>query len=178
MVGHRGDLDDVGVEVGEAPLQAPEVAGGALEVVVTDDPLGLAVAADLPGDVVLEIDVFDPLDDRRPEHELPRLLAAGPMPAVDGAPAGGDHRAGPVAQEPFDLHVALDEVEAQLDQTDPVLRQELVLGDDVPVPAAGDPHADHVSCFPTGGFQGRGTVGDGERVRSGGTGGRVRAARA
>jgi hypothetical protein len=39
-----------------------EIGGGLVEIVVADDPLRGAVAADLGGDVVLEIDIFRSLD--------------------------------------------------------------------------------------------------------------------
>ena len=122
-----------------------------MEVMMADDALGLAIAGHLHRDVVLEIDVVGPLDDRRPQQEQPLLLRLLPAATIDGPPAGDDHGAGPIREQPLYLHGPLDVIEPELDKLDTVVGKVLVLGNHVPVPATSDTHADH-SALIGGGF--------------------------
>jgi hypothetical protein len=111
VVCHRGDLHDVGIQAGEPLVQGCQVGRRLVEVVVADDPLRLPVPGHLGGDVVLEVDVFSSLDDRRAEHEQPLLLRTFPPASIHDTPAGDDHRAGTLLEKPLYLHVALDVIE-------------------------------------------------------------------
>ena len=143
MICHRGNLDDVGIEFGEPLVQEHEVGGCFLEVVVTHDPLRLAIPRHLGGDVVLEIDVVGPLDDRRAEEHEAGLFGLLPAAAVGDPAAGHDDRAGPLRKEPFRLHRALEVIEPQFDEWHAVLREMAVLCNDVSMPASADADADH-----------------------------------
>jgi len=175
VVGHGRDLDDVGVEGGQAGVQGGEVGGRAEHVVVAHHPPGLPVAADAAGDVVLEVDVVGPLDDREPQELQAGLLRLLPPAAVLLPAAGHDRRTGAILEEPLDLHFALDVVEPQLDERDAVVGQVLVFGDHVPVAAATDAHADHrevpesskVREFRCDGTGGRGPAGRGSATWAG-----------
>ena len=92
-------------------MESRQVGRRLMEVVVADDPLRRPVPGHLGGDVVLEVDVFGSLDDRRAEHEQPLLLRPLPPAPIHDTPAGDDHRAGTVLEKPLHLHVALDVIE-------------------------------------------------------------------
>ena len=77
LVGHGGDLDDVGVERRQPGVDLVQIVGRLAEVVQADDPLGLAEARDRAGDVVFQIDVFDAFGDRAAQQHQPLLFAAG-----------------------------------------------------------------------------------------------------
>ena len=111
MVGHGGDLDDVGIHRRQPFVEREQIGGSLVKVVVADDPLRAAVARNGAGDVVLEIDVVGPLDDRGAEHHQPRLLRMCPVPPVGGPPAGDDRGAGAVLEQAVELHGALDVVD-------------------------------------------------------------------
>ena len=143
MVGHGADLDDVGVQAAEAPVDFSEVVGRLAEVVVADDPLGLAEAGDLAGDVLFEIDVLDPLGDGRPQQHQALIFAAGEFSPVRGAAAGDDDRAGPVGDQPLDVRLAVDVIDAEFDELGALLDEVAVFGDDVAMAAAADADADH-----------------------------------
>ena len=93
LVGHRGDLDDVGVERLEPGVQLAQIVGRVAEVVVADDPLRLAEAGNLAGDVVFQVDVLDAVGDRLAEQHQPRVFVAGVLAAVLLAADGDDRRA-------------------------------------------------------------------------------------
>ena len=143
MVGHRADLDDVGIELAQPAVDFVEVVGRLAEVVQADDPLGLAESRNRRGDVVLQIDVLDALGNRRPQQQQPLLLAAGELPAVDRAAAGDDHRAGPVGHQPPQVHLAVDVVQPQFDQLGALVDQVPMFGNHVPMPAAANADANH-----------------------------------
>ncbi len=142
-VGHRADLDDVGVEFGQALVDAFEVVGGLTEVVEADEALGLAVAGDLAGDVVLEVDILHPLGDGRAEEHEPLRLGLGPFSAVAFAAAGDHDRAGAVGQQSLDVDLAVDVVESEFDELRPLFGEVAMLGDHVAVTSAADTNADH-----------------------------------
>ena len=60
-----------------------EVDRRRLRVVIADDPLGLAEAANLGGDIHLEIDVVDPQRHGLAQELLPLVFVAAPQSAVD-----------------------------------------------------------------------------------------------
>ena len=70
------------------------------------------------------------------------FLVFCPAAAVLFAAAGDDHRAGPLGQEPLEIRRRHQEVEPQLDQLAALLGQVLVLGDQMPMPAAADGDAE------------------------------------
>ncbi len=76
LVGHRGDLDDVGVERRQPGVNLLQVVGRLAEIVQADDPLGLAVTRDHRGDVFFQIDVLDPLGDRAAQQHQPLFFGA------------------------------------------------------------------------------------------------------
>ena len=98
-----GDLDHVGVEFLALLGDVLEIDGRGLDVVVADDPLGLAEAADLGGDVHLEVDVIDPEGDGLAQELLPLFLVAAPETAVDSPANREDHRRGTVLQDPLQV---------------------------------------------------------------------------
>ena len=101
MVGHGRDLDDVRIALAKTAVDLVEVVGRLAEIVETDDPLGLAVARNLGGNVVFQVDVIDALDDGRPQQKLTLLLRAGPLAAVGRPTAGDDHGKGRSASSRF-----------------------------------------------------------------------------
>ena len=125
LVGHRGDLDDVGIERLEPGVQLAQVVRRVAEVVVADDPLRLAEPRNLAGDVVFQIDVLDAVGDRLAEHDQPGFFAARVLAAVLLAADGDHRRARPVLQQPLDIHPRADVVQPQLDQLGPLLHQVL-----------------------------------------------------
>ncbi len=143
MVGHRADLDDVGIELAQPAVDFVEVVGRLAEVVQADDPLGASETGDRRGHVVFQIDVLDALGDGGPQQQPALLLAAGELPAVGGPAASDDHRAGPVGHQPLQVHLAVDVVQPQFDQTGALVDQVPILGDHVPVPAAANADANH-----------------------------------
>ena len=154
MIGHRADFDDVGIELAEAAVDFVEVVGRLAEVVQTDDPLGASETGDRRGDVVFQIDVLDPFGDGGPQQQPALLLAADEFTAV-GSPAASDHdRAGPVRHQPLQVHLSVDIIQPQFDQTGTLVDQVPKLGDHVPVPAAANADANH--------GRGRGVRGDGD----------------
>ena len=106
-------------------VQLAEIVGRVAEAVVADDPLRLAEARNLAGDVVFQVDVLDAVGDRLAEHDQPRLLAARVLAAVLLAAHGDDRRARPILEQPLDVHPRADVIEAQLDQLGPLLDQVL-----------------------------------------------------
>ncbi len=145
MVGHRGELDDVGVERGQPGVHFFQILGRLAEVVQADDPLGLAVAGDRRRDVFFEVDVFDPLGDGRAQQHAALLFAAAVLAAVVRPPAGDDHGAGPIGKQTLEVDVAVDVVQPQFDQLGALVDQMLVFRDDVPMTAAADADANHRS---------------------------------
>ena len=120
-----------------------EVVGRLAEVVEADDPLGLAEAGDLAGDVLFEIDVLDPFGDRGPQEHQALVFAAGEFSPIGGPAAGDDDRAGPVGDQPLDVRFAVDVVDAEFDELGALLDEVAVFGDDVAMSAAADADADH-----------------------------------
>ena len=55
-------------------VELVQVVGRLAEIVEADDPLRAAEAGDRRGHVVLQVDVLDPLGDRRPQQHQPLLL--------------------------------------------------------------------------------------------------------
>jgi hypothetical protein len=142
-VGDGGQLDHVGVQPGQPGVDFLEVVRGAAEVVVADDALGLAVARNLSGDVLLEVDVLDSRRDGASQKHQPLLLGAGVLAAVPLAANGHHHGRGPVLQEPCQVHFALQVIEAQLNELRALFHEVPVLGDHRAVPPAANAHADH-----------------------------------
>ena len=93
-VGPAGDLDDVGVEFLGLLGDLQEVGRRLLEVVIRDDPPGLAEAADVAGDVHLDVDEVDSRHDRLAHQPLPLLLRAPEQAAVGTSPRREDERRG------------------------------------------------------------------------------------
>ena len=52
-------LRQVGIEPADPLVDVVEVAWRLVEIMVTDDPLRVAIPRNLPGDVVFQVDVFD-----------------------------------------------------------------------------------------------------------------------
>ncbi len=96
-----------------------QVFGRLAEVVVADDPLGFAEARNRAGDILFQIDVLDAFGDGGPQQQQPRLLGPLPAAAIDLPAAGDDHRRGPIGQQPLEVHLAVDVIQAQLDQLGP-----------------------------------------------------------
>ena len=143
VVGHRADLDDVRIEFRHPGVDFFEVVRRLAEVVVADDPSRAAEAADRPGDVVLEVDVLDPLGDRRPQEHQPLLLRAGVLAAVGRPPAGNDDRAGAIGRQSLDVRLAADVIHAQLDELRALFDEVPVFGQCVTVTAATYADANH-----------------------------------
>ncbi len=110
------DLDDVGIVTAEPGVDGIEVVRRLAEVVEADDPLGLAESRNLPRDIFIQVDVLDALGDGRAEQQDPLLFAADELAAVGAAAAGDNHRTGPVGHQPPQVYVAVDVVQAELDQ--------------------------------------------------------------
>ena len=68
LVGHRADFHDVGIECAQPAMDVVEVVGCLVEVVKTDNPLGLAQSRNGCGYVVFQIDVLCALGDRGPQQ--------------------------------------------------------------------------------------------------------------
>ena len=132
-----------GSSAGQPPVDLVQVVGRLAEVVMADDPLGAAETRNLAGDVLLEIDVLDPLGNRRPQEHQPLLFGAGVFSALRRAAAGDDDRAGPVGHQPLDVHFAVDVVHAEFDELGALFDQVPVFGDHVTMSAAADADADH-----------------------------------
>ena len=143
MIGHRADLDDVGIELAHPAVDVVEIVGRLAEVVQADDPLGAAETRNRRGDVLFQVDVVHALGDRAPQQQQPLILAAGKLPAVDGPAAGDDHRARPVGHQPPQVHLAVDVVQPQFDQLGALVDQVPMLRNHVSVPAAANADADH-----------------------------------
>ena len=111
---------------------------------VADDPLRAAVAWNLVGDIFFQVDVLDPFGDRRAQQHDPRFFTAVVLAAVLLAADGDDHRAGPVGQDAFQIDLAVDVIQPQLDKLRPLLDQMLMFGENVAMPPAGDADTDHI----------------------------------
>ncbi len=118
-IGHRDDLHDVGVELCQPLVDLFEVLGRLLEVVVADDPLRVAVAADAAGDVGLEVDVVGPAGDGGAEQGLPLFLAAAPASLLLCPAAGADDGSGPLGQQDMQVGRVVEPIEPQFDELGP-----------------------------------------------------------
>ena len=160
MIRHRGDLHDIGIQGGEPGVERLEIDGRLVKIVVADDPLRRAIAWHALGDIILEIDVIGPLDDRRSQHQPAGFLGLPPASTIRCAAAGGNHGAVSFPEQTRHLHGPLDVIKPQFHQADAVVGQILVFGDDVPMTAPSDADADHVDFrrkwFRCGGTAGRG----------------------
>jgi hypothetical protein len=145
VVGHGGDLHDIGIHGSQPLMERLEIGGRFVEIVVADDPLGAAVPWHFCGNVILQINVVSPLHDRRSQHEPAGLLRLPPAATIRRAAAGDDHGTMTFPEKPRHLHGPLDVVETEFHKSDAVFGEILVLGDDVPVPAPSDANADHVA---------------------------------
>ena len=133
LVGHRGDLDDVGVELGQARVDLRQVLGSLAEVVQADDALRLAVDRDPVGNVRLQIHVLHPFGDGGPQQHQPRLLTPLPLALVLQPPARDNHRAPALAKQPLQIDLSADVVQADLDQLSALLHQMSMFRHHVPV---------------------------------------------
>ena len=140
------------IEPGQPGVDFVQIVRRFAKVVQADDPLGLAVAGNLVGDVLFQVDVLDPLGDRRAQQHQPSLRAAVVLAAVLLAANGDDHRAGPVGQHALQIDLAVDVIEPQLDELGTLLDQVLVLGDHVAMAAAADADANHGWSAKVGGI--------------------------
>ncbi len=138
-----GDLDDVGVELLTLFGDVLQVDRRGLRVVVADDPLGLAEAANLGGDVHLEVDVVDAQRHRLAQELLPLVFVAAPQAAVDPAANREDQRRGTILEYPLQFRLAAQTVDPQLDQFDAGLGCLLPFLEQRRVPASPDRYADH-----------------------------------
>ncbi len=120
-----------------------QVGRGLLEVVVADDPPGLAEPADVAGDVHLDVDEVDPGDDRLAHQPLALLLGGPPEAAVDPSADGEDHRRGPFLQDPLEVGLAAEAVDPELDQLDAGLGRGLPFLGERGVSAAPEYRTDH-----------------------------------
>ena len=111
MIGHGGDLHDVGVHGGKPCVKRRQIGGSLVKIVMADDPLRAAIAWHLGSEIILEIDVVGPLHDRRPQHEPAGLLRMFPAATVHRAAAGDDRGAGTIPNEPLHLHSTLEIIE-------------------------------------------------------------------
>ena len=68
MVGHRGDLHDIGVEGRHPSMEVSQIGGRANHVVMADDPLCRTIPADRTGHIIFQVHVVGPLDDRHAEQ--------------------------------------------------------------------------------------------------------------
>ncbi len=143
LVGHRGDLDDVGIERGQSGVDFRQVLGCLAEVVQADDAFRLAVDRNLVGDVRLQIDVLDAFRDRGPQQHQPRLLAALPLALVLQPPTRGDHRAPALAKQPLQIDLPADVVQTDLDQLSTLLHQVSMFRHHMPVTTTRNTHANH-----------------------------------
>ena len=120
-----------------------EVVGRLAEIVQADDPFGVAEAGYQRRDVLFQVDVLDSLGDGRTQKHQPVLLVAGEAAAVGFPPAAYQHRRRAVGQQPRDVHLAADIVQAQLDQSGTLLDQVPMLGKNHLVTTTANADADH-----------------------------------
>jgi hypothetical protein len=138
LVSHRGNLHDVGVQRFESRVKLAQIIGRVAEAVIADDPLGLAEAGNLPGDVIFKIDILDAIGDRFAKHDQPGFFAADVLAAVLLAAHGDDRLAGSLLQQPLDIYARADVIQAQLDQLGTLFAQVLMFCEHVFVPATAD----------------------------------------
>ena len=93
-----------------------EVDRRGLDVVVADDPLGLAEAANLGGHVHLEVDVIDPKCHGLAQDLLPLFFVAPPQAAVNSPANREDHGRGAILQDPLQVCIAAQTVNTQLNE--------------------------------------------------------------
>ena len=146
LVGGRGDFDHVRVVLCQLGMDRRQLLGRLAEIVVADNALRLAEAGNRAGNILLEVDVIDSLGDRRSQQHQPLLLVADPLAAIDLATAGNKHGAGPLIQQPLEIHVAGDPIQPQFDEPSPRFHQVLMLGKHVPMPTPTNADTDH-RCY-------------------------------
>ena len=144
LLGRDGDLDHVGVLLAHACVDLLQVGRHLAQVVVADDALDVAEAADGVGDVGFEIDPVEAADDGLAQQHLAGLLGAAPAAAVCWPAHRGHQRAGLVGQQALEVGGLGQEVEAQLDQPGAALGRLLDLDLDHLVPGPADDHADSI----------------------------------
>src|SRR5207249_4940382 len=98
------------------------------QIVITDDAFGLAESSHLVSDVYLDVEVIESRDNSVAHQHEPLVFGAGPASAIGGPAKGGDHRAGTVGQQAFEVGSFAEEVEPQFDQLRPLLGGFLDLG--------------------------------------------------
>ena len=114
----RCNLDHVRIELLALVDDVLQVDRSCFEVMVADDPLGLAETANLAGDVHFQVDVVDAQRDGFPNELLPFFFVAAPKTAVDAAPDREHRRRRAILQDPLQVGIAAQAVDAQLDQLD------------------------------------------------------------
>ena len=149
--GRGGDLDHVRVELLALLGDVADVDRRGLHVVVADDPLGLAEPTDLGGDVHLEVDVIDPQGDGLPEELLALVFVAAPEAAVDAAADREDEWRRPVLEDPLQVGIPPEAIDAQLDQIHAGLGRFLPFLRQRRMPPTTDRHADHRPIRPRAG---------------------------
>ncbi len=71
------------------------------------------------------------------------LFRAGPFAAITLSPAGDDDGTRPIVQEPLEIDLTVNVVEAELDELGALADKVLLLGDHVPMTATGNAYANH-----------------------------------
>ena len=98
------------------PMNGFEISRRFIEVVIADDSLRRAIAADALGDIQFEIDVLNARDDCLPQDRLALLLGAAPTTAIFLAPASDDHRSWTIFNERRQIGSVTDPVQSQLNE--------------------------------------------------------------
>ncbi len=112
---------------------------------VADDALDVLEAADVVGDVGLQIDPVETADDGLADQRQPCFLGAAPASAVLRPAHRGDHRTRLVVQQAFKVGGPGQKVEAQLDEAGALFGGFLNLDLDHLVPGPANHHADRIN---------------------------------
>ena len=122
-IGHGDQLDDIRILFTHRSVDLFEVVGCFIEIVMTDNAFGFAIAGNRPGDVVFNVDVFNFRNDRGSQQRLPLFFRFIPAALVFRATAGDDHRRRPVFDQTVYIGSPGDPVQPQFYQFRPFFRE-------------------------------------------------------
>src|SRR5208337_5381932 len=103
--GRGGYLDDVRVQLIRLLGDVLNIRRSGLEVVIADDPLGLAEPANLAGDVLFQVNVIHTQGNRLAEQLQALFFVAAPEPAIDAPADREDHGGGALLEDPLQVRI-------------------------------------------------------------------------
>ena len=142
-IGHRCNLDDIGVELGHPLVDIFQVFRRFAKIMETDNPLCLSVSRNSRCNILLKIDIVHALGDCHTQNRLTGFFTSAIFSTILLAPAGGNHRSGSLAEEFFKVNIPLYKIEAEFHQLGTLRGKMLMLGDHVSVPTAADGNTNH-----------------------------------